>query len=430
MNARAKKIHWDVLILMIGGTLIPGETFFLVACAYLLCLVFRNHMRLVVPNLAGFRLYLCVIGYALFAGLFLYELRAVVRDLYYLLSTVVWIWIGSLIAYLDRRHRKGFYQTLFLYGGFASLKTMAAFFLDFSMDFDHLRSIFTQHVYDVGFIMPMALVQMVFFGCVFVNRAADALLVLLMAAHILLSFGRAAIFQTLLFLFCAMAVAAASAADRRKAWGKTAGILLGAAAVLLAGLCLVPDEVSFTFLDKVVYSFREMDPQQAVRSVESAMQNWRGYEIRAARQQWLGSPLVVQLLGSGLGKGIEIQYIPYHWENMVENNAIPLLHNGFYTMLIKGGLLGVAALAAMFGGPLLKGLRWAKSRAHEKKAAGYILAGASAAAFANTYVVRGPVQQGAFLVWALLIGWLTESMTLQAAARTGAPPGRAAPHEE
>lgn len=423
MNAGTKKIHWDVLILMMGGALMPGEAFFLAACAYLLWLVSRNHMKLVVPDLAGIRLYLFVILYGSFMGLFLYQLRPVIRDLYYLLSTLVWIWIGSLVAYLDRDHKKDFYKTLFLYGGFVSVKTMGAFLLDFSMDFDHLRSIFTQHVYDVGFILPMALLQILFFGRVFVSRAADAVLLVLMAAHVFLSLGRAAILQTLLFLAAALAAAVLSARFRAKAMGKMLGVLLVAAVAVLAGLCLVPEEALAIFWEKVLRSFTEMDARQTIRSVESAMQNWRGYEIQAARQQWLQLPLAAQLLGSGMGAGIRIQYIPYHWEDMVENGAIPLLHNGFYTILIKGGLLGVLALAAMLAGPLLKGLKLVRSRSRPKKAAGCILVGASAAALASTYVVRGPVQQGAFLVWALLMGWLTEELTLESSPRRagGAP---------
>ena len=105
-----------------------------------------------------------------------------------------------------------------------------------------------------------------------------------------------------------------------------------------------------------------------------------------------------------MGKGVEIQYVPYSWAGVVDRNEIPLLHNGFYTMLIKGGIIGLAALLWLFMGNVKKGLYMSKHRAD--KVYSNILVAISVAAVANTYVVRGPIQQGTFLTWALLIGWI------------------------
>ena len=78
------------------------------------------------------------------------------------------------------------------------------------------------------------------------------------------------------------------------------------------------------------------------------MNNWRAYEMQAAIKQWISSNFFEKIIGSGLGRGIHIDYIPYSWSEMVENNQIPLLHNGYYTVLIKIGILGVLALLTIF----------------------------------------------------------------------------------
>ena len=105
-----------------------------------------------------------------------------------------------------------------------------------------------------------------------------------------------------------------------------------------------------------------------------------------------------------MGKGVEIQYVPYSWTGIVDENEIPLLHNGFYTILIKGGIIGLISLLWLFIGNAKKGMQAFKYR--NNKVYPNILVAISVAAIANTYVVRGPVQQGTFLVWSLLIGWI------------------------
>lgn len=73
-------------------------------------------------------------------------------------------------------------------------------------------------------------------------------------------------------------------------------------------------------------------------------------------------------------------------------------------MLIKGGIIGLTGLLWLFMGNIKKGLCMSKHRTD--KLYFNILVAVSIAAVANTYVVRGPIQQGVFLIWALLIGWI------------------------
>lgn len=409
MSKIGKDIYVDVLILMIIGTYISAQPFFLISCAYLLYLILKNNLKLIIPKIPGFKLYIIVIIYSLFVGLYLYQMRFVIRDMYYVLPTVVWIFIGTSIAILDPSQRKDFYKTLFLYGGFVAIKVTVAFMLDFSINFDNLRNIFGQNVYDVGFIMPMALIQMTFFKRVYISKRVDRAILLLMSIQIVLSFGRIAILQPLLFILSTILVAIKYTGYRIKTLKRIFALLLSIVVVFTIASNVIPDSVSEIFTDKIMNTFSEVDAQQEITSVTSAMNNWRGYEIQAAQAQWTSSNIIVKIFGNGMGKGIEIHYVPYNWADMVQNNEIPLLHNGFYTMLIKGGIIGMIALIAIFVCPLLKGLKLPKS--YEEDGVNYILVGASIAAIANTYVVRGPIQQGSFLIWALLIGWISSYLT-------------------
>lgn len=403
--------HLDVLLLMILGTYISAQLFFLISCAYLFYYILKNRMRLIVPRVPGLRLYIIVIVYSAFLGFFLYNTRSVIRDLYYVLPTLVWIFVGGFIAYFDQKGHKDFFTTLFIYGGFVSIKVLIEFTFNFSVEFSDLRTIFGQNVYDVGFIMPIALIQMLFYERVYISKKVDRFILLLMTLQIVLSFGRIAILQPLLFILTAMLVAMKSTDYRAKTLKRILALLMATVAVFAIAIYVIPDSVSVTFVDKILNTFQEVDAQQDISSVSSAMNNWRGYEIQAAQKQWTSSNMIAQIFGNGMGKGIEIQYVPYSWEGMVVNNEIPLLHNGFYTILIKGGLLGLIALIVLLVSPFLKGIKLAKF--HKCDGVDCILAGTSIAAIANTYVVRGPIQQGCFIIWALLLGWITIHLNLE-----------------
>lgn len=399
-----RNVYVDVLALMILGTYISEQLFFLVSCAYLFYLILNNGMKLIVPRVPGFRLYIIVILYSALIGLFLYSTRSVVRDLYYVLPTIVWIFIGGYIAHYDCRKQKDFFETLFLYGGFISIKILIEFAFNFSIDFDNLRAIFGQNIYDVGFIMPIALIQMLFYGRVYISKKLDRFILLLMTLQIIFSFGRIAILQPLLFILTAMFVVIKSTNYRSKTLKRILTLLSTIIMIFVIGVYVIPDSVLSTFIDKILKTLQEIDAQQEIVSVTSAMNNWRGYEIQAAQNQWKSSTMVVQIFGNGMGKGIEIQYIPSGWEDMVVNDEIPLLHNGFYTILIKGGLFGLSALIILLVYPFIKGIKLSKT--HKDNGVDCILTGLSIAAIANTYVVRGPIQQGCFMIWALIIGWL------------------------
>lgn len=137
------------------------------------------------------------------------------------------------------------------------------------------------------------------------------------------------------------------------------------------------------------------------------MNNWRAYEIQAAQNQWKNSNIIVQLFGSGMGKGTELDYVPYSWSDMVVDGEIPILHNGFYTLLSKGGLFAVLSCILMFLGPIVTGIKTLRyTQSVESVNIAVVLVSLSVAAILNTWVVRGPVQQGAFVVWAVLIGYI------------------------
>lgn len=396
-----QKICKKMLLIMMAGTFLSPTQFFILSICYYFLLVIKLKGKVVFPRVPGLKLYVCVIAYTTLVGFFLYTTRNVIRDLYYILPTVLWIFIGA--SESEQNPEMDIKKTIFLYGTFITLKNFLFFIGKGSLDFNNLRSVFGLNVYDLGFILPISAICVFLHKEVYVGKKIDRMIVVLMTLDVVLSLGRIAILQPIIIFTVLLFMEGKEAEDQAKI-NKVVKLFFSIMVALVMLFYIMPSSIKSPLMDKVLNSFDEVDSSQKITSVGSAMNNWRAYEIQSAKEQWKGEWVISQLFGEGMGKGMEIQYVPYSWAGVVDGNEIPLLHNGFYTMLIKGGIIGLAALLWLFMGNVKKGLYMSKHRAD--KVYSNILVAISVAAVANTYVVRGPIQQGTFLTWALLIGWI------------------------
>lgn len=396
-----QKICKKMLLIMMAGTFLSPTQFFILSICYYFLLVIKLRGKVVFPRVPGLKLYVGVIAYTTLVGFFLYTTRNVIRDLYYILPTVLWIFIGA--SESAQNPEKDIKKTIFLYGTFITLKNFLLFIGKGSLDFNNLRSVFGLNVYDLGFILPISAICVFLHKEVYVGEKIDRMIVVLMTLNVVLSLGRIAILQPIIIFTVLLFMEGKEAEDQAKI-NKVVKLFFSIMVALVMLFYIMPSSIKSPLMDKVLNSFDEVDSSQKITSVGSAMNNWRAYEIQSAKEQWKGEWVISQLFGEGMGKGVEIQYVPYSWAGVVDRNEIPLLHNGFYTMLIKGGIIGLAALLWLFMGNVKKGLYMSKHRAD--KVYSNILVAISVAAVANTYVVRGPIQQGTFLTWALLIGWI------------------------
>lgn len=396
-----QKICKKMLLIMMAGTFLSPTQFFILSICYYFLLVIKLKGKIVFPRVPGLKLYVCVIAYTTLVGFFLYTTRNVIRDLYYILPTVLWIFIGA--SESAQNPEMDIKKTIFLYGTFITLKNFLLFIGKGSLDFNNLRSVFGLNVYDLGFILPISAICVFLHQEVYVGKKIDRMIVVLMTLNVVLSLGRIAILQPII-IFTVLLFMEGKEAENQAKINKVVKLFFSIMVALVMLFYIMPSSIKSPLMDKVLNSFDEVDSSQKITSVGSAMSNWRAYEIQSAKEQWKGEWVISQLFGEGMGKGVEIQYVPYSWAGVVDGNEIPLLHNGFYTMLIKGGIIGLAALLWLFMGSVKKGLYMSKYRAD--KVYSNILVAISVAAVANTYVVRGPIQQGTFLTWALLIGWI------------------------
>lgn len=156
-----------------------------------------------------------------------------------------------------------------------------------------------------------------------------------------------------------------------------------------------------SFFIKIKNTFTELNSNLDWNDYRNIVLNWRGYEVFTAKEQLrMFSPLA-KIFGHGFGTLIPVQYSDLVGVPLTEGGII-LLHNGYYTLLIKVGLAGVA-LYLIF---ILVLLLTAKKNYPIKKLESIILFCIGVIIFINTFTTTGIFKSIYSFGMLILIGYL------------------------
>ena len=129
-------------------------------------------------------------------------------------------------------------------------------------------------------------------------------------------------------------------------------------AVIIIGFFLItkfllPNNIVGDYVTKLFNSFTEVSANGDWYNSAMIQNHWRGYETHCALKEWENYNLVSQFIGRGFGKRILVG--PYAFTLLKQLNSdgtpattIAVLHNGYSTMLIKLGAVGVALYLAYY----------------------------------------------------------------------------------
>ena len=135
--------------------------------------------------------------------------------------------------------------------------------------------------------------------------------------------------------------------------GKIAGLLTAVAGMVALLYVIVPEQVG-TFFTKVLNSFNEMASTNKTWTRMEIIRNWRGYEIACAKEKFSAFSPLQKIFGGGFGATVDVHGYAY----LVTSEAsIPFLHSGYYTTLIKAGIVGIVSMLLMFASQMAGALR-------------------------------------------------------------------------
>lgn len=379
------------------------EPVFLFVYLGLILLIIGFAKKIFLPNIVGLYPYILLTIVLAGIGLVLHRTRYVERDLFYIIPSILLVILGYYLYsfYGD----KSIVKTVVFCGVISSIYTFINFLFrnESISELQDVRDYFNIDIYEICMIF-LVLVIFVFNSQLYVfGKKLDIIVLILLLAQIILSMSRSVWVEIMVGVPTIIVINLIFNYRKVGTYIKTAIII----SLAIAGVALLytyaPKGIIDDYTEKVENTSSELNKEQEFNSIEDAMQHWRAYENQSATKQWEDSTPLVQLFGAGLGKGVHIKYIPYSWDGMVENNSIPLLHNGYYTMLSKGGIVGVVILIIFLGYPALLGIKSLRKKGYSAEAVSLITI--SVAFMTQTYVVRGPINQTPIVTWGILVGW-------------------------
>lgn len=164
---------------------------------------------------------------------------------------------------------------------------------------------------------------------------------------------------------------------------------IGALLILLTGTLLwqfLPEYTGgeLNALTKLRRSLDEMMPTTGYDD-RTMLLNWRGFEAYNAQLMYDQGSTASKLFGFGLGSEINLGQLVHMSQDMAYQ-YLPTIHNGFYFVLIKFGIIGVAIYTLA----ILSWMRWGRgSYTYGWSLTDRILRGQIVIVFASTAVITG-----------------------------------------
>jgi hypothetical protein len=140
-------------------------------------------------------------------------------------------------------------------------------------------------------------------------------------------------------------------------------------------------------------------------------QRWRGFEAYMAAQKWEGGNWFEKAFGHGFGSQIELGMSFFLAGRYYD--AIPQSHNGYATLLVKTGVVGIASFLLFYLSLIVVSWRTAGIAPRESKPA--VLAALAAASMIPimAYTIEGATSPGSFDPTLTYIGMMIGANTLR-----------------
>lgn len=158
-------------------------------------------------------------------------------------------------------------------------------------------------------------------------------------------------------------------------------------------------EIASSFSTKILNSINELSARQSTWTSNLIVQNWRGYEINCAQRQFAEFSDLRKAIGTGFGGEINAYGYAYL---VTEEEGLAWLHNGFYTALIKTGVIGLVLNCLFYLGLFISAIRL-KTDYYEK----HLYIGIALGLIIGTLVMHGIFWAGASLLVFVLLGCIS-----------------------
>lgn len=269
----------------------------------------------------------------------------VFRDIVRMLYIPTYWYLACITCYREKCDYRVLYKTFYLFAGLLCGYELFFRLLNYvqNMNVQMIFRTFVSQGMVNEFVIALA-TFLVFFKpeCnrgYYLSKKMDRLFNIIIISSFALSFSRTS------FLILALLILMVGLKNA-KATVKVA--FVGAIAAILV-VILLPGIVS-TFIDKIEFSSVEVLSNRTYWDNASIVHGWRGYEVFCAKETYSGFSYLNKIFGGGFGTTVDVHGYAFL---VTSEEMLPYLHNGYYTNLVKFGVLGIVITIAYFASYLL-----------------------------------------------------------------------------
>lgn len=367
---KGNNVFFTIIVFLIIQNYVSSELFFIIGLIHMIYyIVFKDRTKIFLPFreykiLIIFFVWGTILGLASFVNGDERTVTDFVRDVFYYLNPLVYIYIGALYA----KKKVDIYKIFnaFIIAG-AILSCIEL--INTYMNMSGLMASFSVETWrrssGGGILVASLSLAIIFAGVIPKDKRLSKWIIWSSVCVMLLDFVITFSRTNLLVLVITYLILTLNKTNYKKVVKNLFIVIIGIIIVLFIMLKFIPAQITDAYINKLFNSINEISSNHEWKTVAEIQGNWRGYETYCAINNWKNSNLVDQLIGNGLGKRVNVGYYAYIFLHQVDSygrptDTIPVLHNGYATMLIKQGILGVIIYIIFYFGIITKGIKGIK----------------------------------------------------------------------
>ena len=350
MDKKQIKYYLPIIIFMLIQNFISNELFFIIGLIYVCYNIFLNNKMKIFKPFKEYSILIIFLIWGFILGLINIVLgdtnkNDFFRDIFYFVNPLVYIYIGAMYAKNNVDIYKIF-NSFIISGTILSLLS----FVNILLNISSLNMAFTVQAWrDISGdgIMVASIAMAIIFSKTIPKEERMSKKVIIVATIIMLLQFLITLSRTnIMILIIMYTIFILNDKDYKKVL-KNILITTSFIGILLFSFYkILPSSISQNFLNKILDSSKEISAKHKWDTLAEIQGNWRGYETYCAKEEWKKSDGINQIIGNGFGKRIYVGTYAFDLLKQVDYSgnkadSIPVLHNGYFTMLIKLGVLGM-----------------------------------------------------------------------------------------
>lgn len=415
---RKPNTMWLLAVMYFVQTFFLSYTkFFALSLLWLIAIIVLDNFRICKLNIPGLKIYILALVCISIVGVCKYPIYLVARDVYYEISNIVIIYIGYRYFYKNNK-LEDLLKLYFVMISMLAIVTVAIGIINIlkGAGFNVFRESFSTGIKTIGVFLPIFFIYCLIYKNVIISPVVDRCCLMIWFLQALFNLSRTTLVDIAVGILLFLVFNLKKGYFNMKYINRAMLIILCAVCVMFLAFKIVPESVRNRFLDKFTNTFTEIDSNTEFNSIADASSNWRGYEIHCAQEQFRESTFVEKVIGSGNGTIIHISYVPDLWHEILDTQdgrtGVTVLHNSYYTLLIKGGVCIVTLFCLFFIKNILRGIKLTKNEQDSQISfVGIVLVIMCVIMMMDAWVVRGMVQSDTLLPWSFFFGWLSAKIS-------------------